>query len=268
VPRCFPADAGLGIDPNFEGRHYSGPIAKTLETVLLSGTCSCPVWISATIAALNQTTLLFIVRSINFHIARYLISAPSLEQCPANTGAEVAFAGRSNAGKSSAINALCNNSKLARTSKTPGRTQMLNFFSIDDNTRIVDLPGYGYAKVPLEMKKQWQEHLFEYLQQRQCLQGLVIVMDVRHPLQELDAELLNWAVGVELPVHLLLTKADKLKPGQAKATLLKMRRHLADAQVDDLVSVQLYSALKKQGLEELRAQLGTWLVLEDSRELS
>ena len=194
-----------------------------------------------------------------FQQAHYLISAPSLERCPPDRGAEVAFAGRSNAGKSSAINTLCNNSKLARTSKTPGRTQMLNFFALDDDTRLVDLPGYGYAKVPLEMKQQWQKHLFAYLEERQSLQGLVIVMDVRHPLQELDAQLLNWAVEVELPVHLLLTKADKLKAGQAKNTLLKMQRHLAEARVDDLVSVQLFSALKKQGLEELRSGLGAWL---------
>ena len=171
----------------------------------------------------------------------------------------MAFAGRSNAGKSSAINALCNNGKLARTSKTPGRTQLLNFFAVDESKRLVDLPGYGYAKVPMEMKKQWQAHLFDYLQARQCLRGLVIVMDVRHPLQTLDTQLLNWAVEVELPVHLLLTKSDKLKPGQAKTTLLKMRRHLADAQVDDLVSVQLFSALKKQGMDELQQQLSGWL---------
>lgn len=197
--------------------------------------------------------------SINFHSAHYLLSAPSLEQCPQDEGTEIAFAGRSNAGKSSAINTLCNNSKLARTSKTPGRTQLLNFFALGDDRRLVDLPGYGYAKVPLEMKKQWQAHLFEYLQKRQCLRALVIVMDVRHPLQELDTQLLNWATGVELPVHLLLTKADKLKPGQAKNTLLKMHRHLAAAKVDDLVSAQLFSALKKQGLEELQTALADWL---------
>ena len=204
--------------------------------------------------------------SINFNQAEYLLSAPSIQRCPPDKGAEVAFAGRSNAGKSSAINALCNNSKLARTSKTPGRTQMLNFFKLNDDARIVDLPGYGYAKVPLEMKKQWQAHLFEYLQQRRSLRGLVIVMDVRHPLQELDAELLNWAVSVELPIHLLLTKADKLKPGHAKNTLFKMEKHLVSSQVDDLVSVQLFSSLKKQGLEELRSGLGDWLTTTDDED--
>lgn len=197
--------------------------------------------------------------SVDFHLAHFLQSAPSLAQCPPDTGAEIAFAGRSNAGKSSAINTLCNNGKLARTSKTPGRTQLLNFFQLHDGLKLVDLPGYGYAKVPLAMKQQWQAHLFEYLQQRDCLVGLTIVMDVRHPLQVLDTELLNWAVGVELPVHLLLTKADKLKAGPAKNTLLKMRRQLVEAKVDDLVSVQLFSALKRSGLDELQQRLAGWL---------
>lgn len=199
------------------------------------------------------------VPNIRFHQAQYLTSAPSISQCPDDTGAEIAFAGRSNAGKSSAINTLCNNGKLARTSKTPGRTQLLNFFQLGENAKLVDLPGYGYAKVPLEMKKQWQAHLFDYLQRRKALCGLVIVMDVRHPLQVLDTELLNWAVGVELPVHLLLTKADKLKPGTARNTLLKMRQHLREAEVDDLVSTQLFSALKRTGLPELESQLIEWL---------
>lgn len=202
----------------------------------------------------------------NFSLATYLLSAPSLKQCPPDEGGEIAFAGRSNAGKSSAINTLCNNGKLARTSKTPGRTQLLNFFSINEDQRIVDLPGYGYAKVPLEMKKQWQAHLFEYLRKRQCLRALVIVMDVRHPLQELDAQLLNWAVEDELPVLLLLTKSDKLKKGQAKNTLLKMEQHLREAEVDDLVGVQLFSALKKSGLAELREALGGYF-LDDNKLL-
>ena len=136
---------------------------------------------------------------------------------------------------------------------------MLNFFTVNDSARLVDLPGYGFAKVPLEMKRHWQAHLFDYLQARNCLQGLVIVMDIRHPLQELDAQLLNWAVGVELPVHLLLTKADKLKTGQTKTTLLNMQKHLAAAGVDDLVSVQSFSALKKLGLAELKNALTNWL---------
>ncbi len=198
---------------------------------------------------------------INFQSAQYLISAPSIKECPSEDGLEVAFAGRSNAGKSSAINTLTGNGKLARTSKTPGRTQMINFFSLhgDDHLRIVDLPGYGYAKVPLAMKKKWQKHLSEYLHERKCLKGLALMMDVRHPLQEFDTMMINWAVEAEMPVHILLTKADKLKKGAAQTTLLKVRRTMQEAEVDDLVSVQLFSSLKKQGVDTLKTTLSGWL---------
>ena len=178
-------------------------------------------------------------------------------------GAEVAFAGRSNAGKSSAINTLTQNNKLARTSKTPGRTQLINFFALDEDRRLVDLPGYGYAKVPLEKKKQWQKHLFHYLQERECLKGLVLLMDIRHPMQEYDTTMLNWAVEVEMPVHILLTKSDKLKAGPAKSTQIKLEEHLKASNVDDLVSVQLFSSLKKRGLSELEKQLNIWMALTD-----
>ena len=203
---------------------------------------------------------------INFRSAQYLTSAPSIKECPSESGAEVAFAGRSNAGKSSAINALTSNSKLARTSKTPGRTQLINFFSLQggDHTRLVDLPGYGYAKVPLAMKKKWQAHLSEYLQKRKCLKGLVLLMDIRHPLQEFDSMMVNWAVDVEMPVHILLTKADKLKKGAAKNTLFQVQKTMQDANVDDLVSVQTFSALKKDGIDQLKVQLNQWLLLPDS----
>lgn len=201
--------------------------------------------------------------AINFHAAQFIHSAPTLADCPADQGAEVAFAGRSNAGKSSAINCLTGNSKLARTSKTPGRTQLINFFQLTEQQRLVDLPGYGYAKVPLAVKQRWQKHLAHYLQDRQCLRGLVLLMDIRHPLQPYDTEMLNWALAVEMPVHILLTKADKLKPGQAKSTLLKLRQHLAEAEVDDLVSAQCFSSLKRQGLEELSQRLNHWLADTD-----
>ncbi|BFM13862.1 ribosome biogenesis GTP-binding protein YihA/YsxC [Maricurvus nonylphenolicus] len=187
------------------------------------------------------------------------MSAPSLRQCPPEQGAEVAFAGRSNAGKSSAINALTNNSKLARTSKTPGRTQLINFFDLTPDQRLVDLPGYGYAKVPMAMKNEWQKNLSEYIQKRQCLRGLILMMDIRHPMQEYDTMMLNWAIEMELPVHILLTKADKLKKGPANSTLHKVRQHLADAEVDDLVSAQLFSSLKKTGVKELEAVLNNLL---------
>ncbi len=201
------------------------------------------------------------MQEINFQTAKFLISAPSLKECPSEAGAEIAFAGRSNAGKSSAINTLTNNGKLARTSKTPGRTQLINFFGLqnDSNLRLVDLPGYGYAKVPQKVKLEWQKHLSEYLYERKSLRGLILLMDIRHPMQEFDTMMINWAVDAEMPVHALLTKCDKLKRGAAKSTLLKVRQTLQDANVDDLVSAQLFSSLKNDGVEELRGLLSQWL---------
>ena len=196
---------------------------------------------------------------IDYSKARFSQSAPTLAQCPAETGREVAFAGRSNAGKSSAINSLTGNSKLARTSKTPGRTQLINFFELAEDQRLVDLPGYGFAKVPLALKQEWDKNLSQYLRERECLTGLVLLMDVRQPLREFDTMMINWAAEAEMPVHLLLTKADKLKKGPAKSTLLSVQKHLRDAEVDDLVSAQLFSALKRQGLDQLKQVLDHWL---------
>lgn len=199
---------------------------------------------------------------INFHTAQFLISAPGLAQCPPDSGVEVAFAGRSNAGKSSAINALTGSNKLARTSKTPGRTQLINFFSLgNEQQRLVDLPGYGFAKVPVEVKLKWQHHLEKYLELRDSLQGLILLMDARHPLQDFDRFMLEWAVRSDMPVHILLTKADKLKRGPAQSTLLKVRKELQEHA--DLVSVQLFSSLKKQGLDTLQQKLNGWLALPD-----
>lgn len=205
---------------------------------------------------------------INLRKAHYLISAPSLAECPPESGAEVAFAGRSNAGKSSAINRITQNGKLARTSKTPGRTQLINFFALDDEgqQRLVDLPGYGYAKVPLATKKKWQENLSEYLFERNSLKGLVLLMDIRHPLQEFDTMMINWAAGVEMPVHVLLTKADKLKRGAAQNTLLSLRQHLLESNVQDLISVQTFSALNGDGVTTLEQVLNSWLTIEPSAE--
>jgi GTP-binding protein len=194
-----------------------------------------------------------------FQRAQFLVSAPTLELCPTDVGVEVAFAGRSNAGKSSAINALTHNKQLARTSKTPGRTQLMNFFSLSDHQRLVDLPGYGFAEVSLQVKRQWQENLSIYLQQRESLQGLVLLMDIRHPLKEADAELLNWAIQSELPTHILLTKSDKLSNGAATAVRKNIEQHVQGAGNQDLVSVQSFSALKKQGLELLSDKLLQWL---------
>ncbi|TDX28638.1 cell division checkpoint GTPase YihA [Modicisalibacter xianhensis] len=200
-----------------------------------------------------------VVTRLNYHATRFMTSAPTLATCPPDAGHEVAFAGRSNAGKSSAINALTQQKALARTSKTPGRTQLINFFSVGDDTqcRLVDLPGYGFAKVPEKVKLEWQRHLAAYLQRRESLQGLVLLMDVRHPLTEFDEMMLGWADEQDMPVHILLTKADKLKPGAAKNSLLQVRRRLREW--EDLVSVQLFSALKKQGLDEARSRLDAWL---------
>ncbi|WP_305856936.1 ribosome biogenesis GTP-binding protein YihA/YsxC [Balneatrix alpica] len=197
---------------------------------------------------------------INYHTARYLISAAKLSQCPADSGAEVAFAGRSNAGKSSAINALTQQSKLARTSKTPGRTQLLNFFSLkQEDCRLVDLPGYGYAKVPVAMKLDWQAHISDYLAERQCLKGLVLVMDIRHPLTEYDQVLIDWCADAQLPLHVLLTKADKLSRGPATQTLNQVRKELSQ-RLGELGSAQIFSASKKTGVDQLSHRLDTWLL--------
>ena len=147
---------------------------------------------------------------LNYHKARFLTSAANISQLPEDSGVEIAFAGRSNAGKSTALNALTNQKSLARTSKTPGRTQLINLFEVEPQCKLVDLPGYGYAAVPEQMKLQWQKSLAEYLQKRECLQGVVILMDIRHPLKDLDQQMIEWAVASDLPVLLLLTKADKL----------------------------------------------------------
>lgn len=194
---------------------------------------------------------------LNYHLATFLKSAPTLRECPPDAGSEVAFAGRSNAGKSSAINALTGNRKLARASKTPGRTQLLNFFSIDEEHRLVDLPGYGFAKVPLAVKEAWQKHLEDYLSRRECLRGVVLLMDIRHPLQPFDRQLLEWAGHSAMPVHVLLTKADKLNFGSAKGTLLQVQKQIARP---GKVSVQLFSALNHSGMEQLQETLDDWLL--------
>ena len=195
--------------------------------------------------------------NIDFRVASFLQSASNLGNAPSDTGSEVAFAGRSNAGKSSAINTLTSNKKLARTSRTPGRTQLINFFSLSDSQRLVDLPGYGYAKVPLKMKQEWNRHMTDYLQRRESLRGLILLMDIRHPLTEADEQMIGWASSAQMPVHALLTKADKLKRGPAKATLLSVQARLLE--FGDLASAQLFSSPKGDGLPALRTRLKTWL---------
>ena len=190
--------------------------------------------------------------------ARYLGSAHTPAQLPADGGLEVAFAGRSNAGKSSALNALTRQNALARVSKTPGRTQQLVFFEVQPQRYLVDLPGYGYAKVPMEMKAHWQGFIDRYFRQREALRGLVVVMDIRHPLKDYDRQMLEYAVARGLPAHALLTKADKLGRGQQAQTLQKVRKELQSA-YGDSVSVQAFSGETKQGVDELRAIVAGWL---------
>jgi GTP-binding protein len=191
--------------------------------------------------------------------ARFLTSAAQLKGLPPDEGREVAFAGRSNAGKSSAINVLCDQRALARTSKTPGRTQMINFFTLDGHRRLVDLPGYGYARVPAAMRDAWRRLMSRYLTERQCLAGLVVVMDIRHPLTPQDREMLGWAAARRLPVHVLLTKADKLRRGPAMDTARQVAAALGDAGIE--ATVQPFSALKREGVDDAHGILDTWLGL-------
>jgi GTP-binding protein len=194
---------------------------------------------------------------INLKQATFATSAPDISKLSADTGIEVAFAGRSNAGKSSALNTLTNQKSLARTSKTPGRTQLINVFDLANNRRLVDLPGYGFAKVPLAMKQKWQKALGEYLQQRESLKGLVILMDIRHPLKDLDRDLIYWAAESELPILVLLTKADKLSQGKCSAEVLSVRKKLAELNAD--ITVQAFSSLKRTGVEQATKIICHWL---------
>lgn len=192
----------------------------------------------------------------HYNQARFSISAPDITHLGPDEGIEIAFAGRSNAGKSSALNKLTSQKNLARTSKTPGRTQLINVFSLDEDRRLVDLPGYGYAQVPLEIKKKWQKSLGEYLQKRNSIKGLVVLMDIRHPFKDLDQELIYWAVAADLPVLALLTKADKLKSGKRKSQLL-MAKEAAMAFCGD-VSVEVFSSTNGIGLDKLQQKLDSW----------
>ena len=194
---------------------------------------------------------------LDFRHTRFLTSAAALDGLPADRGREVAFAGRSNAGKSSALNAITGVNGLARVSKTPGRTRLLNLFTVADHMRLVDLPGYGYAKVSEAERRQWGQLLESYLGTRQCLAGLVLVMDIRHPLTEHDRQLLGFAGELRLPVHALLTKADKLGRGAAAKTLAQVKRDLRG-----WGSAQLFSSLDGTGVEDAQKLLADWLALK------
>ena len=197
---------------------------------------------------------------MNLNQTRFITSAAKFGDCPEDSIVEVAFAGRSNAGKSSAINSICDQTQLARTSKTPGRTQLLNFFAIEPAIYLVDLPGYGFAKVPLDIKHKWQQELEQYLRQREQLAGLILLSDIRHPLKEFDRMMIDWAVKSNLPLHLLLTKSDKLKRGPAQNTLLRVSEELKEVIG---VSVQLFSSVKKTGLSEVKSKISAWTKIND-----
>jgi len=186
--------------------------------------------------------------------ARFIKSADAPSQFVPDTGAEVAFAGRSNAGKSSAINVIVNRRQFARTSKTPGRTQLVNFFDLGGDTRLVDLPGYGFARVAPRVREHWGELMADYFESRKSLTGLFLIVDMRRGLTEFDHQMLAFAGAVALPVHVLLTKADKLKRGQAATALLNVKRELGQR-----ATVQAFSALTRQGESEARSCLDRML---------
>ena len=203
---------------------------------------------------------------LNYRNTGFITSAPTIRHLPNDTGVEIAFAGRSNAGKSSALNRITDQKSLARTSKTPGRTQLINMFEVIPGCNLIDLPGYGYAQVPLEMKLKWQESLGEYLQKRECLQGLVVLMDIRHPLKDLDQQMIMWAIESRLPVLVLLTKADKLKSGARKQQLMKVRDNVKTFGGD--VQVEAFSSLKGIGVDQVRRKLDEWFAPELERQLA
>ena len=199
-----------------------------------------------------------------FRTARYLMGAAKLSQLPPDEGVEVAFAGRSNAGKSTALNAITDQKSLAKTSKTPGRTQLINLFRLDDHSRLTDLPGYGFARVSKDVKEQWQRTLSKYLQERLCLQALVVIMDIRHPLKETDKQMINWAVTADIPVHVVLNKADKLKSGARKTALTSVNKHLS--RISPKITSQIFSATHKIGLDQMIELLKTWYGYHDEEK--
>lgn len=199
--------------------------------------------------------------NVPFNKAKYLTSAVELGGCPTEIEAEVAFIGRSNAGKSSSINAITNQKSLAKTSKTPGRTQLINFFPMTNELALVDLPGYGYAKVTANMKKKWEEMITSYLIGREQLRGLIILMDIRHPLKENDIQMLQWAESYNIPIHIALTKSDKLKKGPANNAFFAVQREIVD--IAPTATISLFSAVNKNGVDALKEKIADWLQSPD-----
>lgn len=204
----------------------------------------------------NKTKTATYYMSSHYQKAHFLLSAAELKQLPPDQGIEVAIVGRSNAGKSSSLNKITQNKGLARVSKTPGRTQLVNVFVLDDHRRLIDLPGYGYAKVPLAAKLKWQKTVDAYINQRESLKGLILVMDIRHPLKELDVQLLEYCDHRGLAVHILLNKADKLSKGEAASVLHQVKAALTGYR--NHVTFQIFSALKNTGIKELHSLLDQW----------
>ena len=202
--------------------------------------------------------------SSNYRNARFLSSATTKKTLPPEEGLEVAFAGRSNSGKSSTLNCLCEQKSLARVSKTPGRTQLINFFALPQGGALVDLPGYGYAKVPERIKIEWQKFIESYMTERKTLAGLVIIMDIRRPMRDHDHVMLEWAESRQLPVHVILNKSDKLKRGEMTKQLRETKEALKD--YDLPATAQTFSSLKKLGVTELSNQLDKWFTLEVTEE--
>lgn len=194
--------------------------------------------------------------SINYNKIEFIKSSAYYKNLPEDKGFEVAFAGRSNAGKSSALNTLTNRKNLAKTSSKPGKTQHINLFRLDKNRILVDLPGYGFSKVNKKEKNRWQEELTIYLAERQCLKGIVLVMDIRHPLTELDQAMIDFAESANRNIHIILSKSDKLKKGKIAATILKVKKALKEYSID--ISIQPFSSHNGDGLKELRQKLDVW----------
>ncbi len=194
--------------------------------------------------------------AIDYRKTRFLTSSPDLARLPKDLGIEIAFAGRSNAGKSSALNTICDQSNLAKTSKTPGRTRLINLFQVLKDFTLVDLPGYGYAKVSDSMKREWQKSMSEYLQKRMALRGLVVVMDIRHPLKDHDRLIIDWSIAANLPCLLLLTKCDKIGINKSKEIIGELKYQLSE--FGGNFTLIAFSSLKKIGVEETRQVLTSW----------
>ena len=201
---------------------------------------------------------------LDFRKTKFVTSAPDISKLPEDLGAEIAIIGRSNSGKSSSINAICDQKNLAKTSRTPGRTRLINLFSVADKRYLVDLPGYGYAQVPENMKRQWQKSMTDYLQQRKCLCGIVVTMDIRTPLRDHDRMIIDWSIASNLPALILLTKADKFGVNKRKEMVGEVRTALSE--FGGNFKIIAFSALKKIGIDETREVLRNWFELTHTDE--